>query len=214
MTDYLDQKLRYTDDGKLLDQFGKPIMMEWERPIMKKVAEIIAGPAPKKKEIGKDVLNVGFGMGIVDSYIQTYAPRRHTIIEIHPDVIFHMLVNNWLKKPNVNAIFADWSAVAEFLPKYDGIFIDTWEEDFTDFIYYARNLLKPGGKLTFFNNIKEISNETKIYPPYQEVIKEFYDVEMVEIPVPHVNEDQEYWQTDWNTYYCPVLTVKDEDKTV
>jgi type IV protein arginine methyltransferase len=40
---------------------------------------------------GGDVLNVGFGMGIVDSAIQRRAPRTHTIIEAHPDVHRRML---------------------------------------------------------------------------------------------------------------------------
>ncbi len=38
-----------------------------------------------------DVLNVGFGMGIVDAVIQQRRPRSHTIIEAHPDVHRHML---------------------------------------------------------------------------------------------------------------------------
>ena len=40
---------------------------------------------------GGDVLNVGFGMGMVDEAIQRRAPRSHTIIEAHPDVYRHML---------------------------------------------------------------------------------------------------------------------------
>lgn len=205
---YIEQELKYTADGRLVDPDGKAVMMEWERPVMKKVAEFIAGPVPGKKEVGKDVLNIGFGMGIVDSYIQSYQPLSHTIIEIHPDVIYKMLTDCWLQKRNVKAIFADWRAVANYLPKYDGIFIDTWDEDFTDFIEYAPNLLKPGGKLSFFNNIKNDTNETKIYPPYIETVQRLYDVEMIEIPVDGVPQDQGYWNTDWKTYYCPVCTVK------
>lgn len=36
---------------------------------------------------GGDVLNVGFGLGLVDSAIQSNKPRSHTIIEAHPDVL-------------------------------------------------------------------------------------------------------------------------------
>lgn len=35
---------------------------------------------------GGDVLNVGFGLGIIDTAIQSHRPRSHTIIEAHPDV--------------------------------------------------------------------------------------------------------------------------------
>jgi type IV protein arginine methyltransferase len=49
---------------------------------MKRHAEIIC---PTK---GLHVLNVGFGMGIIDSYIQErHEPASHTIIEAHPDVV-------------------------------------------------------------------------------------------------------------------------------
>jgi len=36
---------------------------------------------------GGDVLNVGFGLGLVDTAIQSNNPRSHTIIEAHPDVL-------------------------------------------------------------------------------------------------------------------------------
>ena len=33
------------------------------------------------------MLNVGFGLGLVDSAIQAQNPGSHTIIEAHPDVL-------------------------------------------------------------------------------------------------------------------------------
>ena len=36
---------------------------------------------------GGDVLNIGFGLGLVDSAIQSHNPRSHTIVEAHPDVL-------------------------------------------------------------------------------------------------------------------------------
>ena len=33
------------------------------------------------------MLNVGFGLGLVDTAIQSNNPRSHTIIEAHPDVL-------------------------------------------------------------------------------------------------------------------------------
>jgi protein arginine N-methyltransferase 2 len=38
-------------------------MMEWERPLMRAHAEVVC-------QTKGDVLNVGFGMGIVDGFIQ------------------------------------------------------------------------------------------------------------------------------------------------
>ena len=76
---YEDRNLTYTDDGRLLDENGFAIMMDWEDPIMEKSAEIIC-------QNGGRVLNVGFGMGIIDSYIEEYDIEEHWIIEAHPDV--------------------------------------------------------------------------------------------------------------------------------
>lgn len=36
---------------------------------------------------GGDVLNVGFGLGLVDAAIQSNQPASHTIVEAHPDVL-------------------------------------------------------------------------------------------------------------------------------
>ena len=38
---YIQQILTYTQDGRLMDEKGQAVMMEWERPIMEKSAEII-----------------------------------------------------------------------------------------------------------------------------------------------------------------------------
>lgn len=59
---YLDQTLQYGkgEDGSsvLLDQ-QQAVMMEWERPLMQAHAQVVC--------TGRgDVLNVGFGLGIVD----------------------------------------------------------------------------------------------------------------------------------------------------
>jgi hypothetical protein len=40
---------------------------------------------------GGDVLNVGFGMGLVDTAIQKRKPKSHTIVEAHPGVYEKML---------------------------------------------------------------------------------------------------------------------------
>ncbi len=54
-------------------------MMGWEAPLMNEHVRILN---PK----GKAVLNVGFGLGIIDTMIQAREPARHVIIEAHPDV--------------------------------------------------------------------------------------------------------------------------------
>jgi type IV protein arginine methyltransferase len=123
-------------------------MMAWEKPLMERHAQVIC-----TKE-GLDILNVGFGLGLIDSYIQLYKPRSHTIIEAHPDVYAHMLANGWDKKPGVKIIFGRWQDVLDQLEIYDSIFFDTFGEfydDIHDFHEELLNILKPEGVYSFFN---------------------------------------------------------------
>ena len=136
--EYHNEKLTYTKQGDLLDSKGLPVMMEWERDIMEHDASIIC-------KNGGDILNVGFGLGIIDNYIQSYNPNSHWIIESHPDVYNKIVKDGWLDKPNVNVIFKTWQEVLEDLPKFDGIYFDTWNEDQFLFDAYANRILKEGG---------------------------------------------------------------------
>jgi len=42
MKPYLDQTLTYTNDGRLLDENGWSVMMEWERPLMEAGGRVIS----------------------------------------------------------------------------------------------------------------------------------------------------------------------------
>ena len=95
---YRNEKLTYTEDGRLFDSNGHSVMMEWEDELMKIGAETIC-------RNGGDVLNVGFGMGIIDTYIEEHRPRTHWIIEGHPDVQRKIIEDGWLKKTHVKVIF-------------------------------------------------------------------------------------------------------------
>lgn len=122
--DYLRQRLQYTEDGRaLLDGDNDAVMMEWERPLMKAHAQILM------EGIGRRVLNVGFGMGIIDTALQELQPTAHFIIEAHPDVYQRMLADGWDKKPNVILCFGRWQDVVpkmiERQVEVDAIFFDT-----------------------------------------------------------------------------------------
>jgi protein arginine N-methyltransferase 2 len=125
--DYLTAKLEYTDDGeKLLDDDANGVMMSWETELMREHARFMfeGSPANVAKQAaalaateappadcgagGLDVLNVGFGMGIIDTFLQELQPRTHTIVEAHPDVIARMHNLGWHKKPGVRIIHARW----------------------------------------------------------------------------------------------------------
>ena len=155
---YLDNKVTFTDKGELLDHNDMPVMMKWEAPIMKDAANLICSNGGK-------ILNVGFGLGLIDNYIQSYDIAEHWIIEAHPDVQNKMREEGWDKKHNVKCIFDKWQNVYQDLPKFDGIYYDTWMEPQEDFHKVVPMILAPNGRYTYFEaKEKKVS---KLFSKYQ-----------------------------------------------
>lgn len=145
---YLESRLVYTDD-RVLDADGNAVMMGWEAPLMKFHADQIC-------KSGSKVLNVGFGLGIIDNFIQQNSPSHHTIIEAHPDVYAKMIQDGWDKKQNVRILFGRWQDMLESLESYDGIFFDTFGEfydDLKEFNDIVPNILNTNGVYSFFNGL-------------------------------------------------------------
>ncbi|KAF9282593.1 hypothetical protein BGZ68_005869 [Mortierella alpina] len=149
--EYLAQPLQYTEDGdRLLDAEKNGVMMGWELPLMVRHAEVIS------PEEGLRVLNVGFGLGLVDKELQKRSPSQHTIIEAHPDVYAHMIKEGWDQKPGVKILFGRWQDVVDQLEVYDGIFFDTFGEYYEDlraFHEIVPNHLEEGGIYSYFNGL-------------------------------------------------------------
>ncbi|KDD74705.1 hypothetical protein H632_c1123p0, partial [Helicosporidium sp. ATCC 50920] len=146
--DYLASKVEYSQDT-LVDAEGEAVMMEWERPLMERHAAMLCAA-------GGDVMNVGFGMGIVDGCIASHAPRSHTIVEAHPGVLARMRAEGWYDRPGVRVVEGRWQDVLRQLDSYDGIFFDTYGEDGEDLREFHRHLpalLKPKGIYSFFNGL-------------------------------------------------------------
>lgn len=210
MKSYIEKKVIYTNDGRLIDEDGKSIMMDWEKPIMEFQAKQIA-------QNGGDILNVGYGMGFIDFEIEKYNPRTHHIIEIHPQVQDKMMEDGWYKKSHVKMYFGDWKVFLDRLPKLDGIYFDTWEEDFTaKFVESCVDLLKPNGILTFFNNPKDDYNSDNIPDHLKPLIEKYFDVEITSMEIPFIDnpirqtgdEDSMYWSPYWKIYYSPLLKLR------
>ena len=147
---YLKNDVTFTDDGRLLDYAGDSVMMDWEDDIMRDAAALIC------RDGGK-ILNVGFGLGLIDNYIQSHTPEEHWIIEAHPQVASKMKEEGWDKKKNVTCIFDKWQNVLNDLPKFDGIYMDTWKDDLDqihDDDKLISSFLNPGGKLLLFDGKK------------------------------------------------------------
>ncbi|CAH8633165.1 unnamed protein product [Dicrocoelium dendriticum] len=143
---YLSSRLQYTENGhNLVDtSTNLAVMMDWELPLMKRHAAWIChadshGTGALSNTIR--VLNVGFGMGIVDEEIQAHRPSSHVIIEAHPEVLRKMECDGWMTKDGVQVLRGRWQEVVPTLaqeiadstsPPFDGIFFDTYAEDDLD----------------------------------------------------------------------------------
>jgi protein arginine N-methyltransferase 2 len=110
---YLESRVSFSEE-RVMDAESKAVMMAWERPLMEAHARAVC-------QGGGKVLNVGFGMGLVDEAIQRYEPEEHTIVEAHPQVYERMLKLGWGEKKNVRIVFGRWQDVMPQLGSYDGI---------------------------------------------------------------------------------------------
>lgn len=151
---YLDGKATYLPGSDVLLEEGTSdgVMMEWERPIMHAHAMAMAAHLPKKA-----VLNIGFGLGIIDEYFRDLLqPKRHVISEAHPDVLREMQNRGW----GPNAVPGRWQDSLERLVElgpYDCIYFDTFGEHLDDMREFhaqlPRLLAKPDGHYSFFNGM-------------------------------------------------------------
>lgn len=210
---YLEERVMFSED-KLLDEESKGIMMLWEKPLMEAHARAVCAG-------GGDILNVGFGMGLVDTAIQSYQPVSHTIIEAHPDVYNKMIAMGWADKPNVHIIFGRWQDVLPKLGVYDGIFFDTYGEHYQDlkeFHNFLPQLLKPGGIYSFFNGL--CADNAFFHVVYCQLVALVFSqmgftVQFIPLPVKDCLDEKtwegvshKYWQLD--TYFLPVCQQADE----
>ena len=164
---YIESSLTYTEDNRLLEN-GLAIMMDWETPIMKKSADVICTN-------GGDILNIGFGLGIIDTYIKNKDICSHTIIECHPDVLAKMKENDWYNDTTVLEGF--WQDHIEKLPLFDGVYFDTWkEQDFMFFIEHVHKIIKPGGIFSFFVSNDVGDGIESIPTQWFNVLKNNFDV--------------------------------------
>ncbi|CAB4266239.1 unnamed protein product [Prunus armeniaca] len=211
--DYLEDRVSFSED-KLMDSDSKAVMMAWEKPLMEAHAKAVCSG-------GGHVLNIGFGMGLVDTAIQQYSPASHTIVEAHPEVYERMVRTGWAQKDNVNIIFGRWQDVLPQLQSYDGIFFDTYGEyyeDLREFHQHLPVLLKPGGIYSFFNGLcggNAFFHVVYCHLVSLELQNLGYSTQFIPLPVKDCLGEQvwegvkqKYWQLD--TYYLPVCQSVDD----
>jgi type IV protein arginine methyltransferase len=208
---YLSSKLEYTDETLVTQNANDGVMMKWEEPIMKKSCELITDVVPNDPK-GLVILNVGFGLGIIDSFIQDQKPYKHYISEAHPDVLEKLQRDGWDKKPNVIILQGRWQ---DTLPKlidegvvFDGIYYDTFSEHYDDLVSFfdiTCGLLAPEGVFSFFNGLgadRQISYD--VYSHVVEVDLKEYGLKVQYIKLPVGPGDEEQWrgirQKYWNLH--------------
>lgn len=189
---YLHSPLRF-QDGRILDNSDNGVMMAWETDIMKRTVDLLV-PAS-----GLKILNIGHGMGIIDSFFEEKTSSTHHIIEAHPSVLERMRKDGWYEKPTVVIHEGRWQ---DIVPKimaqdilFDAIYFDTFAEDykalrdfFSDSII---GLLDDGGRWGFFNGLG--ADRQICYDVYGKVVEmdlfeAGFDTEWESIKVPKMNE--------------------------
>ena len=152
--DYLQSTLRF-QNGRILDSAGNGVMMAWETDLMQRSADLLV------TRPGSRVLNIGHGMGIIDTFFQDKHPSAHHIIEAHTGVQERMRTDGWYDKQDITIHEGRWQDVVPKIIEqgilFDAIYFDTFAEDykalrdfFSDCII---GLLDDGGKFGFFNGL-------------------------------------------------------------
>lgn len=133
--------------------FGHPVMERWETPFMAQLAKVAT-------EKGGRILEVGFGLGISATAIQTHSITEHHIIEANEDVYKSLVEFAQTSEKFVQPYLGTWETVISQFPDnfFDGILYDAYP--LTDkeqhvhhfnFLRQAKRILKPDGVMTYCN---------------------------------------------------------------
>lgn len=179
---YLRSKLTYSD-GKLVDDDGNGVMMAWETDIMRRSVDALLPGKPA----GKRILNIGFGMGIIDSMFAETKPARHHIIEAHEEVLEHTsspessFGAGWEASGPEQGAYkihkGRWQNIVPILLEhgevYDAVYFDTFGEDYSQlrkfFTEYIPGLLDQNGIFGFFNGLG--ADRRVCYDVYTKVVE-------------------------------------------
>jgi guanidinoacetate N-methyltransferase len=147
-------------DMRTADLRDDEIMEDWQLPLMDAMARAAARP-------GADVLEIGFGRGVLATLIQKAGVRSHTIVECNPHVLTRF--EQWrapLADRDIRIVPGLWQDVIGSLGAFDAICFHTYaldEEEAVEllsnsvtfaagFFPVAAEHLRPGGTFTYLTN--------------------------------------------------------------
>jgi guanidinoacetate N-methyltransferase len=193
-------------DEHTLKILGKEVMEDWETGYMQALAQIATSR-------GGVILELGYGMGISASEIQSADIESHVVVECHPEVIKKCVTDNAdaISSGRLHVFSGLWQDVTLHLApeSFDGILFDTYpikqDEMIGPHMYFfdeAHRLLKPGGVLTYYSD-----EATGFRPPHMErllqagFLEENIGFQICDVEPP---ENCEYWQDP--TIIAPIVT--------
>lgn len=142
------ERILSISDHFIFDEYNREVMGSWETDMMKRHVEIL-------NPTGKNVLEIGFGMGISPTFFIESNPKSYTIVECHPQILEKLY--EWKSKyPNKNIIVieGEWYQQRHLLEKYDCIFYDIFDDpNERDFYENVDNLLNDDGIMSFFGRV-------------------------------------------------------------
>ncbi len=145
------------EQGKLDDQV---IMEDWQIPVMKAMAQVVA-------QTHGDILEIGFGRGVSAGFIQDAGVKSHAIVECNPHIIDRF--NTWrpaYADRDITLLQGLWQDLVAQFASYDAIFfhayplsgdelIDEVHKTTTfasNFFSVAANHLRDKGIFTYLTN--------------------------------------------------------------
>lgn len=198
---YLNTELEYKNGALVTKEGADGVMMQWEDELMKAGSESLFKSIEDPNDI--NILNIGFGMGIIDTMIQEKRPTKHYICEAHPDVLRKMKEEGWYEKPGVVVLEGKWQeTLPDLLTKgvfFDGIYYDTFSEHYEDMVNdlfdAVVGLLKPAGVFSFFNGLG--ADRLVCYEVYKKVV----DLDLSNYGM----------SVEFKTMKAPVTTLQEND---
>lgn len=180
---------------------GHPVMEDWERGYMLRLAEVSGSKVER-------VLEVGFGMGISAGYLQRFEIGEHIIVEANRSVYERLVAFASSAPRRVVPVLGFWEEVTGSMPdgSVSSILFDVCPLRESDlhrcrfaFFREAYRLLKKGGVLTYYSGEAE-----DFSPQHEEALREagFRDIRK-EVCEVHPQEDCPYWQE--KTLIVPII---------